>query len=341
MSSLKSIKQLLHWMMLFHVVIILSSHAVIEYHIIDTSRFELYRYDINHPYRELMMHVWIPQDNTSQQQYPLILFSHGLGDNFNGLMYQQLCTYCASQGYIIASVSHPHGCKPIQFSDGRRAEYLFPAAFHYQPGKHMFDVEADVWLSDMLCALDECEHQNSLPESVLYQKIDTSAIGAMGHSLGGSIAIQLCRSDDRIKAVVNLDGPLYGTGAHYLIKKPLMLIMGSPALSYPTVPIPCHKELMWRWYFNQVWLPQLDAFVSSLQTDVYTITINKIVHGTFSDEALYPDEMLLPWIMDGSTAHEIIHAYVGAFFDTYLKNNNADLLTRNNSPWPEVTVIKK
>jgi hypothetical protein len=61
----------------------------------------------------------------------------------------------------------------------------------------------------------------------------------------------------------------------------------------------------------------------------------------FSDEALYPDEILLPWIMDGSRAHEIIHAYVGAFFDTYLKNNKADLLIRNNSPWPEVTVIRK
>lgn len=341
MISLKHIQQLLHCIILFYTAIVLTSHDFIEYHIIDTSRIEPYRQDIAHPYRELMMHVWIPQSANEQQQCPLILFSHGLGDNFNGLMYQQLCSYCASQGYIVASVSHPYGCKPIRFSDGRITEYLFPAPFHQQSGKHIFDVEADIWLADMICALNECGHQNTFPGSILYHKIDTTSVGAMGHSLGGSVAIQLCRNNNRIKAVINLDGPLYGTGVMYPIEKPLMLIIGSSAVSYPTVSVSFHKELMWRWYFNQSWLPQLNAFVTSLETDVYKVTIDKTVHGTFSDEALYPDEILLPWIMDGSAAHEIIHAYVGAFFDKYLKKNDADLLLKNNAPWPHVSIEKK
>ena len=342
---MKYTQQLLHCMILFHIATILPVHNFIEYHIIDTLRTEFYQHDTAHPYRELMMHVWIAQNANEQQQCPLILFSHGLGDNFNGLMYQQLCAYCASQGYIIASVSHSYGCKPIRFSDGRITDYLFPKSFHQQSGKHIFDVEADMWLADMICALNECERQNTLPGSMLYQKIDTTSIGAMGHSLGGSVAIQLCRNDNRIKAVVNLDGPLYGTGAMYPIEKPLMLMIGSSAVSHPTAPfsggVPFHKEFMWRWYFNQSWLPQLNAFILLLETDVYKVTIDKIVHGTFSDEALYPDEILLPWVMDGSRAHEIIHTYVGAFFDMYLKKNDADLLLKNNAPWPHVSIERR
>lgn len=336
-------QQLLYCMILSHSAIILPLHNFIEYHLIDTSRIELYTHNSAHPYRELIMHVWIAHNN-KQQQCPLILFSHGLGDNFNGLTYQQLCAYCASQGYIVVSVSHPYGCKPIRFSDGRIAEYLFPTIFHQQSGKHMFDVEADMWLADMIYALNECERQNSLPGSMLYQTIDIASIGAMGHSLGGSVAIQLCRNDYRIKAVIDLDGPLFGTGAIYPIEKPLMLMIGSSVVSHPAEVflggVPFHKELMWRWHFNQLWLPQLNAFITSLETDVYEITIDKIVHGTFSDEALYPDEILLPWIMDGSKAHEIIHAYVGAFFDRYLKGTPTALLEVNTSAWPEVSIQK-
>lgn len=336
-------KQLLCCMILFCYAQLFSfSYDFIEYHIIDTSRSELYQHDDAHPYRELMMHVWIAN---TQQQCPLILFSHGLGDNFNGLMYKQLCAYCASQGYIVAAVSHPYACKPIRFSDGRITNYLFPAPFHQQSGRHMFDVEADIWLADMICALNECERQNTLSGSMLYQKIDISCVGAMGHSLGGSVAIQLCRNDNRIKAVIDLDGPLYGTRATHPIEKPLLLMIGSSAVSHPTAlfsgGVPFHKEFIWRWYFNQLWLPQLNTFVASLETDVYKITIDNIVHGTFSDEALYPDEILIPWIMDGMKAHEIIHAYVGAFFDRYLKGNSSRLLETNIPLWQNVIVEKK
>lgn len=307
------------------------AHTYVEYQITDRSRIEQYQPDTIQC-RTFMMHIWIPEARNNA--HPLILFSHGLGDNFNGTTYQQLCCYCAARGYVVASVSHSYACKPLRFADGHLVPYLFPASFHQQLGRHMFDIEADIWLDDMMCALNECARYNEILDSPLYHKIDMSRVGAMGHSLGGSVAIQLCRNDARIKAVINLDGPLYGTHATHPIEKPFMLIIGSSAVSY------IHKELIWRDYFNRMWLPQLNGFIMAQEHDVYKVTINKIVHGMFSDAALYPDEILASWIMDGGRAHEIIFAYVGAFFDTYVKGDDSSLLSMNVSPWHEVSVSK-
>ena len=313
----------------------------VQYHIVDLLRKEIYPHNSRPYYREFMMHVWIP---VIQKQCPLILFSHGLGDNFNGMTYTQLCEYCASRGYVVASVSHTYACKSIQFPDGYSSPYLFPTPFHHQTGKHMFDIETDEWVKDMICALDECEHQNNTADSLLYNKIDMTRIGSMGHSLGGSTALQLARKDNRVAAAINLDGPLYGDHAMIPIEKPVMMLIGSSAVTNSPLAgggIPFHKEFMWRWYFNNHWLPQLNQFFASLSSDAYKITIDKIVHGTFSDEALYPDVVIIPWIIDAESAHAIIHSYVGAFFDHYLKGEDATLLQETISPWSNVTVEKK
>lgn len=327
----------------FYMPIVFASYDFVEYRVIDTSRQELYPHDAAHPYREFMMHVWIPI--VYAKQCPLILFSHGLGDNFNGMTYTKLCEYCVSRGYVVASVSHTYGCKPIQLSDGRIAEYLFPTRIHYQSNKHMFDIEADIWREDMLCALNECVRQNMSEDSVLYNTIDMSRIGVMGHSLGGSAAIALARQDNRISAVINLDGPLYGTDIMQPIHQPLMVIIGSSVESssawFDSAAIPpSHAAFFWRWCFNHAWLPQLNAFMSLLHSDVYKITIDGIVHDMFSDAALTPDLSIAQWLINGELAHTIIHSYVEAFFDCYLKYQYVPLLHECISCWSNVTVEK-
>lgn len=235
-------------------------------------------------------------------------------------MYTRLCEYCASCGYVVVSVSHPYACKNIQFPDGRMAPYLFPAPFHQQAGRHVFDVEADIWLDDMICALNECVQQNADETSLLYQKIDVSRIGIMGHSLGGSVAINVGRKDDRIKTIINLDGPLFGTHAKIPIEKPLLIIVGSSVVCNPGAVffggVPFHKEFVWRYYFNQQWLSSLKIFAAT-SPQAQIVYIDKIVHGSFSDEALFPDSVIVPFILSGEQAHAVIYAYVSDFFDAY------------------------
>lgn len=300
-----------------HMQLFSCAYNFVQYHLIDTSRQELYPHDDAHPYREFMMHMWIP---VTEKPCPLILFSHGLGNNFNGMTYTRLCQYCASYGYVVASVSHSYACKNIQFSDGRTAPYLFPALFHQHSGRHIFDIEADWWFDDMIYALDECVRQNNDTASLVYKKIDVSRIGVMGHSLGGSVAIQLCRSDAKVKAVINLDGPLYGVWATVPVEKPLLMLVGVSSisqLSLFTGGVPFHKEFVWRYYFNEQSLPALKMLAAS-SAQAQIIFIDKIVHGSFSDEALSVDPVIAPFVLNGEQAHAIIFAHVRDFFETYL-----------------------
>ena len=289
----------------------------VEYHIIDKSRQELYPHNPSHPYREFMMHVWVP---LQKKQCPLILFSHGLGKTYNGMTYTYLCQSIAAQGYVVASVSHTYGCKPIQFPDGRVADYHFPVC----SSKHMFDIETEIWVADMVCALNECMQRNMHEGDMLYNKVDVSRVGIIGHSLGGSTALQVCRRDSRVAVAVNLDGPLYGIDSMSPIAKPMLFIFGSSVLPSQNTSlgrVPNHYQFFWRSYFNQGWLPSLNKFIASCSAYAHAITIDGIVHDTFTDYAFTPDPVIQPWLIDGAQAQIMIRDYVGDFLEKKLKNS--------------------
>ncbi len=269
------------------------------------------------------MHVWIPRAE-QKQQYPLILFSHGLGGTYNGMTYKALCKNIASHGYVVASVSHTYGCKPVQFLDGTQSPYLFPSRnVHFFKEKHMFDIETDMWVADMICALNECVRYNSCEGDPLYNSINVSRVGIVGHSLGGSTALQMCRKENCVLAAVSLDGPLCGTGCHIPFNKPVMCIIGTsvvPGQITSLGKVPNHSSFFWRWYFNKMWLPALNAFIV-LSPQAETVIIDGIVHDTFSDYAFTPDSIIQSWLMDGAHAQEMITTYVVDFLQKYIKNH--------------------
>jgi dienelactone hydrolase len=299
-----------------------------EKHVIDASRQELYPHNERHSLRELLLHIWYPQQKTNsmtiapaKKVYPLIIFSHGLGGAFNGLSYTALCEYCACQGYVVVSVSHTYACKSIMLSSAQMSGYLFPVlAVHCRNGD-LFDIELETWVSDIRFVLDQCMRYNNMQESVLYQKIDSSKIGVIGHSFGGATAVQVCRRDDRVKAAINLDGPLYGVHATVPFSKPVLFIVGQfegPGLS-SVESQPLMQALLWAWHMKNNLLPDIDEFIQRSTADVYKVMISGIVHATFSDET-FVDSVMQPWLSDGAQAQTIIQTGVVAFFDQYLQN---------------------
>ena len=46
----------------------------------------------------------------------------------------------------------------------------------------------------------------------------------IGHSLGGMMTAQVCRRDARVKAGINLDGPLWGINSTKPFHKPFLFI---------------------------------------------------------------------------------------------------------------------
>lgn len=309
----------------------------VEYHLIDSARQELYPNDGTHPYRELMIHVWFPTQE--ETLYPLLIFSHGLGGQFNGMSYMYLCEFLASQGYVVVSISHAYACKSVIFPDGRVTKYCFPVpSLHCLYPGDIYSVEIETWIADMRFVLDICEQYSCKAGSPLYKKCDMSRIGLLGHSFGGATAVQVCRRDSRVKAAINLDGPLYGCCATNPFFKPVMFIVGLLDVCGFDYTIPeMRKAFLWSWYINKTLLPMIDLFISGMSSDVYKIMIHNCIHDMFSDNALMSSCLLKQFVRDGHEMHEAICLYVRGFFDSYLKEKNWNL----NYCFPGVTIEMK
>ena len=88
---------------------------------------------------------------------------------------------------------------------------------------------------DALADLDRDE------QGRLYGRLDLTRTAAIGHSLGGAIAMQVAWLDPRIKAAIDLDGWLFDAAGGGWIKQPFLVIgsdgpastTGAPAADDP------------------------------------------------------------------------------------------------------------
>ena len=310
------------------------SVASVAYHLIDDQRKELYTNDPVHPWRELMVRVWYP---VNTMRYPLLIFSHGLGGKFNGDTYTTLCEACVKAGYIVVTISHSYACKPIHFSDGRVTTHSFSSvAQAYLSGREM-----ELWEADGEYVLDQCHKYNGDENSFLYNRIDVNNIGMFGHSYGGSLAVQMCRKDDRVKAAINLDGPLRGKNSTVPFGKPLLFIVGG-LLPYNFISMPreVYNDIGWSYCMYSKELSVINAFGCQMNSDVYKVVIDGIRHTTFSDEIFSQHTLLDESLIDPVLAQAIINSYIIDFFDVYLKGKKSYLLDQAVSPWTQVVVEK-
>ena len=301
------------------------SCATQSFHLIDKRRKEFYTDDKIHPWRELMVRVWYPADgadNTKisdkQRKYPLLLFSHGLGGQFNGDSYATLCEACVKAGYIVVTISHSYACKPVQFSDGRVTTHSWLSiAPWYQSGREMA-----AWEADIAYVLNQLHHYARDEHSLLYNKLDLHKIGMFGHSYGGAVAVQMCRKDHRIKAAINLDGPLRGNNATAPLYKPLLFIIAAqlPYTNALMRDAVIANDVGWSYCMHSKEMYVIDAFIHAMQGNVHKVVLDGIRHTTFSDEILSQHTLLDDSLLDPHRAHTIISSYVIDFFDVYLNN---------------------
>jgi hypothetical protein len=125
--------------------------------------------------------VFRPAKMVKDEKYPIIVWGNGTCAQPGG--YGTLLSYLASYGFVI-----------------------FAANCRYTAGGAMFS------------ALDYAFSANEDPDSPYYQRLDTTRVGAMGHSQGGEATIEVA-SDDRVKAAIIFNG---GTSA----SKPYLAIGG-------------------------------------------------------------------------------------------------------------------
>ncbi len=337
-------------------------------HWIDESRQEVFGPDANAP-REMMVQIWYPATGKSDERvkyldppaevsaaltevlglpsfafdhlnlvrqdiwvdaelktragpYPVLLFSHGWTGTRNQNTFQ--LAELASHGYIVVSVDHTYGAVVTPFPDGRAVRYN-PAAL---PGSEEFDDELEYvetlnilvsqWAQDFSFILDELETRYDA------DVIDFDNIGIFGHSTGAGAAVELCNTDARCKAGLAMD-PFLNPVANAIIdgetEKPFFYM---------------HSE-EWMKPFNR---DRYERLIDGTVGPYYELTLAGTKHLNWSDFSLMSpvgyELGLTMGSIDAVYSMEIINAYSLAFFDTWLKGEDVDLLT-DNSPYPEVT----
>jgi hypothetical protein len=133
-----------------------------------------------------------------QNQLPVILFSPGLGGiNILNTFY---ALEFASRGFIVIGINHPGSSAITLMENGAIADFN-PSS---QSDRDRVEQQADN-LSAIASTLLKMTAQ---PESILYQKIDTHKIFALGYSIGGVASFLACGRDQRFSRCANLDGSL-------------------------------------------------------------------------------------------------------------------------------------
>jgi predicted dienelactone hydrolase len=185
-------------------------------------------------------------------------------------------------------------------------------------------------VADNRFLLNELERVNRDPASPFFQKLDTTNVGALGHSFGGAVSAQTCLDDSRVKSALDIDGSLFGDVRKQGLQKPLMLIE-EDLQTYPNRGIMSNADRI-----NQA-LDVRDRRVMQMH-GAYHISLHGSTHSSFTDRSLFSPfkslsgEGSLPKTLE----YSLVRLYVLAFFQKTLLDSDPSILT-NKPPVPEVT----
>ena len=282
-----------------------------------------------------------PSVAASEHAFPVVLLKPALGAAVvqNSVLAEDL----ASHGYIVVGSDSPYTTPAVVYQDGRVV--LRTAAGHPpenapgtvsdlapgQPNDFYLPV-LDVWVADNRFVLDRLQALNAHDSTGRFAgRLDLSAVGALGHSLGGATALQFCRADARCRAGVDLDGMPLGDVNRVGVGKPfLFLFADRPIFERPTD----RQD-------TRAFLDALARLRASTRTHPSLVLLRGAEHFNFFDQALLTEPTIWRWFgamgsIDQARALEITRQYVRAFFDTHLKHRPSELLEGPVTSIPEV-----
>lgn len=264
-------------------------------------------------------------------KYPVLLFSPSLGGHIS--TYTYFAEKLANAGYVVIGVNHLHEHEYVVNNKGD----LLPANYTYHDSieglsipdqisadefRALKSTRAQVLADDIKYLLDLFPNMNL---STFEGRLDLNRVGIWGHSIGGASATLVGIQDDRVKAVLNMDGTPPSEGQKNGINIPFMFL-----------------EDLTDYENHEGYKKQYDRrndFCQKGSGDAYRILFAGINHQSFSDLSLH--------FASSDSSHQAAQAhlnafasYVEQFFDAYL-NGEKPNITAVKSDSLEVVVFEK
>lgn len=269
--------------------------------------------------------------NTDNSPFPVLFFSPGF--LMAAQLYSSLIEEMASHGYVMVAINHTDACWPVMFPDGS-SPVILPELANIFSNKERscmqtFDMTQETWIKDVEFVLSWLQNQP------LTKSFDFSLMGIFGHSFGGSTAIEVARQHKDFKAVVNLDGFLFGLNWDKPFQTPSLFIAAEKQLT--------HEEAL----NAGLTIEQCDNLLArcskkvfdQLKDNSFYVTVKNADHATFVDSRLIKSPLLKKEV-DPLGGIKITRALLVDFFDHYLKNKKLTLLNSQSSDFCRTLVAR-
>ena len=282
-----------------------------------------------------------PPVSQKHAPYPVLLFSSF--DKGNRFHATYLTEELASRGYIVVGIDHPYDSALVVYPDGRRAVGRPDTFLNFSSDealrKSRASVESDlqVRVADVEFVLDELTRWNGANSHSMFSgSLDLNEIGMIGHSFGGAVCAEVCRTDPRVRAGINMDGWMFGEAQTLGVPKPFFFMTDD-------TPRPEPGDWKTKTSEKNRFLRQVDSGFEDIDRSLamfggYTLTVPGLAHMNYADLALFSG--IPSWSGTGPIntrrAHKIINAYALAFFNKALLGHVESLLCSKSSTFPEV-----
>lgn len=211
--------------------------------LVDAGRLEGFEEDGS--LREVPVYFYYPDVTGVEQQFPLVLFSHGAFGYYqsNTSTYMEL----ASHGYVVVSLDHPYHSFFTKDTAGEtiivNPEFMQEVMQINElgtPEEEVIELShkwLDIRVKDIDFVVNTVKETKGMAGGQTTGKLpscwfladasaeteilnvlsmtDTEKIGLMGHSLGGAASVTLGRTREDIDAVIDLDGTMLGEQLGY------------------------------------------------------------------------------------------------------------------------------
>lgn len=303
------------------------SVETVTYTYIDGSRIETY--SNAGELRKLTVQYWYPENACGK--HPFVVFSHGsLGVKSSNLsLYREL----ASHGYVVCSIDHTYQCLFTTDTSGNislldrsfmREILAEDAKSDKAQSYEYYQKWMGVRTGDLNFVIDYALGQaGSSDPNHVYALIDTTQIGVMGHSLGGSAALGIGRTRHDVGAVIALESPflcdIVGVNNGEFVWN---------EETYPTPVLNIYSDSSWGHLDEWPQYAVSSKLLVDTEATAYTVHVQGAGHLTLTDLALTSPFLTRMLNRQKAGIHtEYCLTTIGQlaleFFDCYLKGTGA------------------